>query len=161
MSFYLSGRDLKRSVLTLIFLGTNIFLFLLLNIVLDYFLHYHTVLFLAQNNLLIRQGEHIWSFFTSMFVHLNFEHILWNSISLLLYGMMGEKIFTKGQWLLIYIGSGLLGSLASFLLYPPLSIGLGASGAIYGLMAAVFMLIPRDNRYLMIYGVIYIIISIF
>jgi len=81
-------------------------------------------------------------------------------ISLLLFGMMAEKYYTKFQWLIIYIGSGLLGSVASLILYPPFTIGLGASGAIYGLMAAVITYIPRNNLRLMIYGGIYVLLSL-
>lgn len=160
VSFVLTGRDFKHSVLTWVFIGTNIFLFLLLNIVLDYFLGYQTVYFFAQNNMEIRSGVHIWSIFTSIFVHSDFMHLIFNQIALLLFGMMNEKYYTKFQWLIIYIGSGLLGSLASLLLYPPNTIGLGASGAIYGLMAAVIIYIPRDNLRLMIYGGIYVLLSL-
>ncbi|WP_371804948.1 rhomboid family intramembrane serine protease [Candidatus Lokiarchaeum ossiferum] len=142
-------------------MGLNTFLFLLLNILLDLVLGMDSVLFFAQKNYLIREGRTLWTLFTSMFMHAGPQHLLNNVIALLIFGTTMEKMFTKRQYLITYFFSGLIGSLFSFLLLPSDSIGLGASGAIYGLMGVVIVFIPKNNLFVIFYMVYFLISSFF
>ena len=57
---------------------------------------------------------------------------------LLIFGTSLEEKVSRQRWLVVFVGSGLAGNIA-FLLFGPLlgsSVGLGASGAIYGLLGA-------------------------
>lgn len=121
------------------------------------------VYFFAQSNHLIVQGREIWGLFTSIFMHADAAHLIFNMISLFIFGIFVENNYTKIQFLLIYFISGLIGSIFSFIFYLLISQGnyiifyaLGSSGAIYGLMAAAFVKIPRSNYYMYIYGIIFV-----
>ena len=81
---------------------------------------------------LVEQGQ-VWRFFTSMFLHIGFQHILFNAYALFIFGAETERIFGRTRFLVIYILSGLFGSLASFALSGA-TISAGASGAIFGIV---------------------------
>src|SRR5213594_2674300 len=91
----------------------------------------------VQVNSLVRQGW-VWMLFTSLFLHANLVHLGGNVLFLLLFGTALEEQVSRSRWLTIYLASGLTGSIAFLLLGPLLGqeIGLGASGAIYGLLGA-------------------------
>jgi len=74
--------------------------------------------------------------FTAMFLHANFQHILFNMIALLIVGPAVEVLLGKARFLALYLLAGLAGSVASYLLSPAIIFGLGASGAIMGVMGA-------------------------
>jgi rhomboid protease GluP len=84
----------------------------------------------AKVNYLIADGE-LFRLFTSMFLHADTTHLLFNTVALISIGREVETIFGKWRFLIIYILSGIAGSSASFLLNDKIS--LGASGAIFGL----------------------------
>ncbi|MGJ7921365.1 rhomboid family intramembrane serine protease [Neobacillus sp. LXY-4] len=95
----------------------------------------------AKFNPLILEGEW-WRFFTPMFLHIGFLHLLMNSIALFYMGPLVERIFGSFRFVLIYLFAGFAGSVASFAFSPNLSAG--ASGAIFGCFGA-----------LLYFGVIY------
>jgi len=76
--------------------------------------------------------------FTSLFLHANLVHLGGNVLFLLVFGTSLEEQVSRNRWLLIYVASGLTGNIAFLILGPFLGqeIGLGASGAIYGLLGA-------------------------
>ncbi len=82
----------------------------------------------------IIDGEY-YRLFTSMFIHGNVLHILFNMYALYLLGQQAEGFFGKGKFLLVYLLSGLSGSLLSILLNQG-AVSVGASGAIFGIMGA-------------------------
>jgi membrane associated rhomboid family serine protease len=83
------------------------------------------------------QGEW-WRLLTSTFLHLNFSHLISNLAFLCLLGWLAEREFGHSRVLLLWITSGIAGSIAELLLRPPRFISIGASGVIYGLSAALF-----------------------
>jgi rhomboid protease GluP len=84
--------------------------------------------------LTVLKGEW-WRLFTAMFLHGGMTHILMNMFSLYLIGRAMEMYFDTKSYLLIYLFSGLLGGLASLYMHPN-SVGIGASGAIFGVFGA-------------------------
>ena len=76
----------------------------------------------------------IYRLLTACFVHANFLHIFFNMYALYYIGPMVEKYYGKLKYLLIYLGSGIMGSLFSVVLSNNVSIG--ASGAIFGLFGS-------------------------
>jgi membrane associated rhomboid family serine protease len=80
---------------------------------------------------------------TAMFLHLNPAHIGLNMLSLWFIGPAVEAAFGRSRYLALYLLSGLGGSALSFLLSPANVEGLGASGAIFGLLGALFVLVRR------------------
>ncbi len=85
----------------------------------------------------------LWQFFTYMFVHANFSHLLFNMLSLYIFGSMVERRIGTNEFLLFFGITGTLSGVVSFISYYLAGtnvILVGASGALYGvlLMFAVF-----------------------
>ena len=80
-------------------------------------------------------GTQPWRMLVSNYVHIGFIHIAFNMWCLWDLGNLAERIFDRTTYLLTYLASGMAGSLAS-LLWHPLVVGAGASGAIFGLAGA-------------------------
>jgi membrane associated rhomboid family serine protease len=74
--------------------------------------------------------------FTAMWLHANVEHIFFNMISLLIVGPAVEVLLGKVRFVALYLITGLGGSVGSYLLGPHNVAGIGASGAIMGVMGA-------------------------
>jgi membrane associated rhomboid family serine protease len=98
----------------------------------------------------VASGEY-WRLLTSAFLHGSL--IPTNMISLYILGIPLERILGRGRFLLIYLLS-LLGSSVSVMVFgAPVSLTIGASGAIYGLMGALLVTFKRlryDLRQLLI-----------
>lgn len=76
-----------------------------------------------------------WRLFTAMFLHAGMTHILMNLVSLYIVGRALERYFSRNAYLVIYLFSGFAGGVASSFVHP-LSVGIGASGAIFGVFGA-------------------------
>jgi len=81
------------------------------------------------------QGQY-YRAFTAMWMHANFQHILFNMLALLIVGPAVEVLLGKVRFLALYLLAGLGGSVGSYLLSTPYGLGVGASGAIMGVMGA-------------------------
>jgi len=81
-------------------------------------------------------GGEPWRVLTSNYVHGGIIHIAVNMWCLWSLGQFAERLFGRWPYLLIYTLSGITGSLVS-LWWHPTVVGVGASGAIFGLAGAV------------------------
>lgn len=90
----------------------------------------------GNNYELVQNGE-FYRLFTCMFVHADILHILFNMIALYSIGPVVERYYGKSKFLLIYLVSGLLGSIFSGVFMTADSISIGASGAIFGLLGSI------------------------
>lgn len=98
-------------------------------------------------------GFEIWQPFTSMWLHAGFIHLAINMFVLWPFGIMIQKIWGNRKLFILYLLSGLGGSLLILvfnLIYPTISIGVGASGAISGLLGAMVVLQP-DTKVLLFF----------
>ena len=95
--------------------------------------------------LTVLKGEW-WRLVTAMFLHGGMTHILMNMFSLYLIGRGAEMYFDTKSYLSIYLFSGIVGGLVSLYIHPA-SVGVGASGAIFGVFGALagFFLANRDK----------------
>ena len=92
----------------------------------------------------IVSGRHLWTLITSMFLHGGFFHIIGNMLYLWIFGDNVEDAFGHFWFLVVYLFTGVVGSLLQIVLMPGSSIAtIGASGAISGVMGAYFVLFPR------------------
>ena len=73
-----------------------------------------------------------WRLLTSMFVHFGLIHLGLNMWCLWNLGRAAERLLGRFSYLLVYLVSGIFGSIAS-VYWHPLAAGAGASGAIFGL----------------------------
>jgi len=83
---------------------------------------------------------------SSMFLHFNFEHILMNMLSLFIFGKIVESIIGSWRMLIIYIISGLYGNFVS-LSFNTSTISVGASGAIFGLIGSIFVIMYLSKNF--------------
>lgn len=84
-----------------------------------------------------------WQLVTSMFTHVQLWHIGFNMLALYILGPQLEVMLGRLRFATLYLLSGLVGSASVYLLAPPVSQTLGASGAIFGLMAALLIVAVR------------------
>lgn len=84
-----------------------------------------------------------WTVVTCMFIHAGLWHILANMFTLFFFGTYLFRLVGGGRFLIIYFGGGILGSILFILLAPPLSIAVGASGAIFALGGALVAMRPN------------------
>jgi membrane associated rhomboid family serine protease len=80
-------------------------------------------------------GAQWWRILTSNYVHIGIIHLAVNMWSLWQVGRLAERIFGGWPYLLAYTATGIAGSLAS-LLWRPVGVSAGASGAIFGMVGA-------------------------
>jgi membrane associated rhomboid family serine protease len=86
---------------------------------------------------------------TSAFLHeppgagFGIFHILFNMWALIVVGPALERLLGRARFLAVYLVSALGGSVLFYLIAAPAAVGLGASGAIFGLFGAWFVLSRR------------------
>ena len=82
-----------------------------------------------------------WRMMTALFVHSegSLLHILFNMFSLFIFGPILEGLIGRARFLALYLVSGFGGSVAVLLLAPTTPV-VGASGAIFGLLGAYFVI---------------------
>ncbi len=86
-----------------------------------------------------------WRLLTSAFLHNSIIHIGLNMLILVLIGQQLEQVLGWARYLALYVVAALGGSALVYLVDSPISWGLGASGAIFGLFSA-FYLVARRLR---------------
>ena len=85
-----------------------------------------------------------WRLLSSCFVHAGFLHILFNMWCLWSLGMFVERFLGRGTYVVAYLLAGLGGAVAS-VWWHPLVVGVGASGAIFG-MAGIMVTLLRSGQ---------------
>lgn len=80
----------------------------------------------------IMQGEY-WRLFTAMFIHRGAPHLFSNLITLSIASFFLEPILKSFKFVTIYLLCGIISGIASIYWYP-VSVSIGASGAICGLL---------------------------
>jgi membrane associated rhomboid family serine protease len=90
-----------------------------------------------------------WRLLTFGFLHSNFVHLLLNLVLLLLAGPAVERRAGSRRVLLIFLGASVasgVGILAKHQLWPASGVSVGASGGMFGLLAAGLVLVFREER---------------
>ncbi len=91
----------------------------------------------------VHSGEY-YRLFTSMFLHFGFPHLANNMILLLFIGDYVERYLGKVIYLILYLGSGFFAGWFSYrhdLMTGTASVSAGASGAIFGVIGCLFILV--------------------
>ncbi|MCR8968735.1 rhomboid family intramembrane serine protease [Facklamia sp. 7083-14-GEN3] len=92
----------------------------------------------AKSNELILYGGEWWRLITPTFIHIGFEHLLFNNLSLYFIGQDLEKILGHGRFLIIYLLASFGGNVFSFAFND--NVSAGASTGIFGLFLAYIVL---------------------
>ncbi|HHB93533.1 MAG TPA: rhomboid family intramembrane serine protease [Campylobacterales bacterium] len=93
---------------------------------------------------IIIDGE-LWRLVTAMFLHGGIEHIAMNMLSLWFVGRVMESWFDRVSYISIYFISGIAGGLISIYMHPT-TVGIGASGAIFGIFGALSGMVIVHRR---------------
>ncbi len=110
-------------------------------------------------NILIAFGE-IWRLVTSMFLHADIMHLVFNMLMLYVIGRDIERFYGRSKFIVIYLVGGLIGSLASYVFTTNNAVG--ASGAIFGLMGAnLYLLKLNPAVYKRLYGMDFVLLIAF
>jgi hypothetical protein len=93
-----------------------------------------------------------WRFITSMFLHGDFLHIFFNLYALILFGTILERKTGSSNFLKIFFLSGIVGNIFYYItvllsITPPTP-ALGASGGVYGILAACAVFFPQMIIYI-------------
>ncbi len=91
---------------------------------------------------LVRADGEWWRLFSAMLLHGGWLHLVLNLACILPVGVLVERRMGAARTLIVYFGSGVLGSLASVYINGT-QIGVGASGAAMGLIGALLVLLMR------------------
>jgi len=84
-----------------------------------------------------------WMFITSVFLHADLSHLLFNLFALYFFGSSLERRIGGRLFVALFLLSGIFGNLGYLITASnPYVPGLGASGAIYGVMGALAILVP-------------------
>ncbi len=86
----------------------------------------------------VQKGEW-WRLLSATFLHSGFMHVFMNMIGLYTAGVIVERIYGSRLFLMIYFGSGLLGSALSLHFSAQQSVSVGASGAVFGVTGALLV----------------------
>jgi membrane associated rhomboid family serine protease len=81
----------------------------------------------------------VWQLVSAMFTHVELWHIGFNMLALYILGPQLEMVLGRARFLALYLLSGLTGSAFVYWLAAERSVTVGASGAIFGLMAALLI----------------------
>ena len=98
-------------------------------------------------NLLPLTQHEPWRLLSAMFLHAGIIHLAFNMWALWNVGSIAERFYGNTQFALIYLLSGLFGSLASLFFAARTAVSVGASGAIFGITGALLaaILLKRDK----------------
>jgi membrane associated rhomboid family serine protease len=104
-----------------------------------------------------------WQPLTSMFTHVELWHIGFNMLALFILGPQLEMMLGRSRFLALYLLSGLVGSATVYWLSSPTSVTVGASGALFGLMAALIVVAVKlrgDVQSLLVLVAINVVITV-
>ena len=108
----------------------------------------------SDNGVFIRAGALVrgmvdagewWRLVACVFVHVGIVHLVLNAIGLVILGRLAEDLFGGARMIAIFGVAGVSGALASYLASTA-GISAGASGAVFGLLGAVFVEITRHRQ---------------
>ena len=120
----------KKPYITYILIAINVIIFMLSNIL---GIHGFILDMFCLHGPSVRNGE-IYRVISSVFLHADIIHLLFNCYALYAIGTEVENYLGRIKFLIIYLLSGVFGSLLSITLGNHASVG--ASGAIFGLMGS-------------------------
>ena len=99
----------------------------------------------AMQPILIAAGQY-WRLFTAIFLHQGLLHIAFNAYALWLFGNFVDDAYGTWRFVLVFFVSGFLASATSFAFGPVYVVGVGASGAVFGIFGAFIVYHFRRRR---------------
>lgn len=126
--------------MTMVLIGINLIVFLASNYI------WKDLMLLGCDHRIAVVENHEWyRIFTSMFLHFDWEHVLGNMLVLFLIGNFVERYVGKFLYLGSYLLCGVVGNLISLAFETTDVISAGASGAIYGILGMLAVLLIKKR----------------
>ena len=124
----------RPETVTLVLLVILVVVYLVGDVFLSSDLQEKFQLWAGNSSATIQHGEW-WRAFTALFLHANWLHLTMNGAGLWIFGTAVEK--TMGRWrlLVVFLGAGALGNVASAFV-AHYDVAIGASGGIFGIIGA-------------------------
>ena len=129
--------SMKKPLITYLIMIVCVVLFVLMYIFGDGSTYIRTLISFGANAVSYTKRGEYYRLFTSIFLHAGIIHLLCNIYSLYVIGPQAENFYGKIKYLIIFIVSGISGSLLSTALSGNNAVSVGASGAIFGLLGAI------------------------
>lgn len=129
---WLSKRLVRLPVVTLALVAVNagVYLFIKTNSVSGYGQSLPVVLEMHGASVIHGQW---WRLLTSAFLHIRLSHLIGNVVLLCVLGRAAEQVIGRVKLVLLWMTSGIAGSIAELYSRQPQSASFGASGVVYGL----------------------------
>ena len=143
------NRENKIPVMTLILVLINVAVYLYVEFSGSSYDAEYMIQMGAVYDPLVLQNHEFFRLITHFFLHFGFDHLFNNMISLLILGYSLEQVTGKMRFVILYFLSGILAGVASIvynIYVGQETVSCGASGAIYGLMGALLVLLIVGNR---------------
>lgn len=128
-----------RQPVNLVLIGINIVVFLIMSFLGDtedgYFMFRHGANFTPS----VIYDREYYRLVSCMFLHFNVEHLFYNMLVLLFLGDTLEKTAGKVRYLIIYLGGGIIGNIASVVFdlhTEAYGVSAGASGCVFAVIGA-------------------------
>lgn len=80
----------------------------------------------------------LWRLVTPIFVHIGWQHFIFNALTLYFVGQLAEQIWGHHKFLALYVLSGIAGNVFT-LFFTPNVIAAGASTSLFGVFAAIMV----------------------
>jgi len=97
------------------------------------------------NNVLSGIPLFIFRTLSASFLHFSWSHLFGNALSLWVIGKLYENVNYRGTFLVVYVVTGIVAMSSAAILQPDV-VTAGASGSVFGLMGASFILSKRATR---------------
>ncbi|GHU40526.1 glpG protein [Spirochaetia bacterium] len=108
--------------------------------------------YLSMNPILVVKYGMVWQFFTYMFAHASYSHIIFNMLALFVFGNQLEHYIGSKEFLLYYLLTGFLAGVFSFVVFMLTGAFnvflLGASGALFAVQLAYASFFPDSVLYI-------------
>jgi membrane associated rhomboid family serine protease len=143
---------MSRPIVTMMLIAVNVAVFLF-QVTLDSYSLDHFI----RTYGLIPARASASTFFTSMFLHGGWLHLIGNMWFLWIYGDNVEDTLGRWKYLLFYLGCGLAAGAAQFVMNPGSSVPMvGASGAIAGVMGAYVIKFPHARIVMLVFLLVFV-----
>lgn len=83
-------------------------------------------------------SSQLWRLVTPIFVHIGWQHFIFNALTLYFVGQLAEQIWGHHKFLALYVLSGIAGNVFT-LFFTPNVIAAGASTSLFGVFAAIMV----------------------
>lgn len=138
----------KKPIITIGIVGINIITFLALSLV----GMTEDVMFMLDHGAMyvpyIVDQKEYYRLFTCLFLHFGFSHLMNNMVMLFFLGSVLEEELGKWKYFLVYFLSGLGGNILSAVMElraGEFAVSAGASGAVFGVIGALFYIVIRNH----------------